>query len=212
MPGINANDSDYVGANICENLMDCYLGMLVQGMRAGGGIGDMTAIIHYNDRNEHYLVKLVHDLTFMVMIKIICMKILSGITIDTFAELRAAKATIDNDMVNVCFICGFPRIVFDKYAEGMEKHIAKDHNLWMYVYYMLHLNSKHSADHSGIESYILHKYQENDISWLPRQKALCVQNIPMNEEEEEGEEEEDNGEELEIQLKDWQKTMIRLER
>jgi hypothetical protein len=34
----------------------------------------------------------------------------------------------------------------------------------------------------------------------------------MNEEEEEGEEEEDNGEELEIQLKDWQKTMIRLER
>ena len=34
----------------------------------------------------------------------------------------------------------------------------------------------------------------------------------MNEEEEEGEEEEDNGEELEIQLKGWQKTMISLER
>jgi hypothetical protein len=38
--------------------------MLDKGMRMGGGIGDITMVIHYKDYKEYYLVKLVHDATF----------------------------------------------------------------------------------------------------------------------------------------------------
>jgi len=63
-------------------------------------------------------------------------------------------------MVNICFICGHPRLLFDKYCEGgMERHIAKDHNLWMYVFFLLHLQTKNSSDRNGIESYVIEKYQ-----------------------------------------------------
>ena len=51
-------------------------------------------------------------------------------------------------------------MVFDKYSEGgMERHIAKDHNLWMYVFYLLHLKTKDSSDRTGIESYVVEKYE-----------------------------------------------------
>lgn len=67
--------------------------------------------------------------------------------------------------------------MFDKYAEGMEKHIEKDHNLWNYVYYVLHLYIKDFSDHNGIESWIFNKVEEGDISWIPRQKAICLENF-----------------------------------
>ena len=94
-------------------------------------------------------------------------------------------------MINICFICGHYRLVFDKYSEGgMERHIAKDHNLWMYVFYLLHLKTKDSSDRNGIESYVIEKYQEKDYSWVPRLKALCILNYV---EEKEGAEEESEG-------------------
>lgn len=72
-------------------------------------------------------------------------------------------------MVNVCFICNFERLLFEKYCEGgMARHIAADHNLWMYVYYMVHLYTKDLSEHTGIESYVLKKFKEGDPSWLPR--------------------------------------------
>lgn len=50
---------------------------------------------------------------------------------NNFAELRDLKAKNDNDMHNVCYICNYPRMIFDKNAEGgFIRHIEKDHNLW----------------------------------------------------------------------------------
>ena len=139
------------------------------GLRSDGGIGDLTEPIHFNDEKEHYLVKLAHDASFHVMVKIIMLNVLFGIIIDTFAQLRDQKARIDNDMVNVCFICNYERLLFEKYSEGgMARHIAEDHNLWQYVYYMVHLYTKDTSEHTGIESFVLKKFKEGDTSWLPR--------------------------------------------
>jgi hypothetical protein len=38
--------------------------MLDEGLRNGGGIGDMSMVIHYKDEKEKYFVKLLHDSTF----------------------------------------------------------------------------------------------------------------------------------------------------
>ena len=47
----------------------------------------------------------------------------------------------------------------------------------------MHLDAKDTSDHNGIESYVVEKLSEDDISWVPRQKALCLENIQDDEEE-----------------------------
>lgn len=131
---------------------------LDKGMRNGGGLGDITEPINYLDETEKYLFKLVHDASFQIIINIICLNIIFGIIVNTFAQLRDEKATNDDDMLNKCFICNFDRLEFDKNSEGgFERHIAKDHNLWEYVYYLVYLEAKDASDYTGIESYVNEK-------------------------------------------------------
>ena len=47
--GVNAYDSDIVGENNCPDMFQCYVTMLDEGLRNGGGIGDMSMVIHYKD-------------------------------------------------------------------------------------------------------------------------------------------------------------------
>lgn len=88
-------------------------------------------------------------------------------------------------MANVCFICSLDRFTFDKSSEGgFTRHIAKDHHLWYYVFYVVHLLAKDPSDLTGIESYVSSCYEEANISWMPRQKALCLENHSEHGEEE----------------------------
>lgn len=90
------------------------------GLRSGGGIGDATLPITY-DNNELYFVKFAFDCTFHIMVIIVMVNILFGIIIDTFAQLRDLKQSIDLDMRNICFICNIDRntvrtiFIFDLY-------------------------------------------------------------------------------------------------
>jgi len=61
----------------------------------------------------------------------------------------------------------------------MERHIKKDHNMWDYVYYIVHLKSKPTSDLTGTESYILENFIEREIIWIPRMKALCLEGIDL---------------------------------
>ena len=44
--------------------------------------------VHYLNRNSDYMIKLMHDISFLIMVKIIMLNVLFGIIIDTFAQLR----------------------------------------------------------------------------------------------------------------------------
>jgi len=88
-------------------------------------------------------------------------------------------------MLNVCFICNYERLIFDKETEGgFERHIKADHNLWQYMFYIVHLETKDSSDHTGIETYVTNKLKEQDFSWIPRRKAICLQKLSESNEEE----------------------------
>ena len=69
-------------------MFQCYVTEIDKGMRYGGGIGDMTEPVHYNDEKEKYLFKLVHDSSFQIVINIICLNIIFGIIVNAFATLR----------------------------------------------------------------------------------------------------------------------------
>jgi len=87
--------------------------MLDKGTRFGGGVGDLTVPAHYLNDIEKYGFKLFHDATFQIVINIICLNIIFGIIVNSFATLRDQKSTNDDDMNNVCFICNYERLVFE---------------------------------------------------------------------------------------------------
>ena len=89
--GINEYDSDIVGENNCISMFQCFVSMMDKGLRFGGGIGDVTEPIHFNDQREIYLVKLFHDFHFHIVVNVIMLNVLFGIIIDTFAMLRDEK-------------------------------------------------------------------------------------------------------------------------
>lgn len=98
--------------------------MLDKGMRFGGGIGDSSEPVHFHDDVEKYLFKLAHDASFQIVINIICLNIIFGIIVNSFASLRDLKGKNDEDMHNVCYICNFERLIFDKDSEGgFNRHI-----------------------------------------------------------------------------------------
>ena len=83
--GVNGFDSDWVGESKCNTMVECFTTMLDYGLLLGGGIGDYTESIHYADNKDKYFVKLAHDASFHILVKVILLNILFGIIIDTFA-------------------------------------------------------------------------------------------------------------------------------
>lgn len=166
---INADDSDLTGENRCKSMIECFMTVVDIGLIAGGGIGDYTEQIHYTQETQKFGVKFIFDVSFFLIVKIILYNILFGIIIDTFAQLREQKNFMDSDKKNKCFICNFERFTFDKESEGgFTRHISKDHNLWYYVYYIVHLKSKDNTEYTGIESFVSYQFEIQNIGWMPR--------------------------------------------
>lgn len=184
---INANDSQLIGENRCDSMLQCFMTFVNLGLLLGGGIGDYSEQIHYSEK-QRYFIKFFIDVSFFLLVKIILYNILFGIIIDTFALLRQRKNDRDDDKKNKCYICDHKRLIFDKETEGgFVRHIKQDHNLWNYVYYMVHLDSKEASDYTGIESVVMDQFTQQSQAWMPRQKALCLESSAIANEEEEDE-------------------------
>lgn len=152
----NANET---GDSVCRNLFFCYISTINYGLRAGGGIGDFfPSNSYYNDSKITYFIRAINDLSFFAIIIVTFFNIIFGIIIDTFATLRAEKADKEDDMRNICFICSIYRQSIDKDSEeGFMHHIRLEHNLWQYVFFIIHLNTKDETDYNGTESFVSDK-------------------------------------------------------
>ncbi len=68
-------------------------------------------------------------------------------------------------------------MVFEKYTAGFESHIEKDHHLWDYIYFIVHLEEKDQSTFNGVESIVYAKYtaQQLEIDWVPRMESLSLE-------------------------------------
>lgn len=173
---------------MCTRVYSCFLFTLNQGLRAGGGIGDVMAF--QGDAVPTYTARLFFDLTFFVIVTVILMNVIFGIIIDTFADLRTVQQSKHEDMKTVCFICNIPRTTFDQKGEGFETHVAYDHNMWAYVNFLVHIRLKEKTELTGLESDVWAKIVESNTSFFPLHKALCVEGHDVEEEREKQEAEE----------------------
>ncbi|RHY34707.1 hypothetical protein DYB32_000719 [Aphanomyces invadans] len=182
----NPNDStdDDTHIEYCSTLMDCFLTVVHRGLISGGGIGDyLTSGLNHppniNVRTEYWL-RILYDLSFFVLVIVLLLNIIFGITIDTFGDLRTETNEREDLKRNQCFVCGLPRDVFDNHymqlgiSNGFEKHITEDHNMWNYLYFIVHLQSLSLIECTGPEAYVKCLLEKDDVSWFPQSMAKCL--------------------------------------
>lgn len=167
------------GDSVCQSMMHCFLSSLNLGLRGGGGVGEFTPTQTAVPENKQgFYFKSIFDLTFFLIVITILLNIIFGIIIDTFAQLRNEKYLQEDDIRNVCFICGLDRQTFDREtSEGFDVHITNDHYIWAYLNFIIHLLNIEATDLNGTESYILDLFEKEDISWFPMNKS---QKLIMN--------------------------------
>lgn len=82
----------------------CIVTTLNEGMRNGGGIGDVLR--KPSSREPLFVARIIYDLLFFFIVIIIVLNLIFGVIIDTFADLRSDKQQKDEILRNSCFVCG----------------------------------------------------------------------------------------------------------
>ena len=174
--GIHAGLINKAGDSICMSLLHCFLSTFNYGLRTGGGMGEFLpaeTAAEYN--RQAYNIRFFFDVSFFLLVITILLNVIFGIIIDTFAELREKSSMQLDDMKNVCYICGLNRQTLDRDTEeGFEIHNSEDHEVWNYVYFLIHLQIKDKSDMNGVETYIKDKFENQETSWFPLHRCLRI--------------------------------------
>lgn len=88
----------------CDSLIMCIVTTLNQGLRNGGGIGDVLRSPSITEPS--FPGRVVYDMLFFFVVIIIVLNLIFGVIIDTFADLRSEKQQKEEALKNSCFICG----------------------------------------------------------------------------------------------------------
>nr|XP_012788828.1 unnamed protein product [Sorex araneus] len=136
----------------CDTLLMCIVTVLNQGLRNGGGVGD---VLRRPSKDEPlFAARVVYDLLFYFIVIIIVLNLIFGVIIDTFADLRSEKQKKEEILKTTCFICGLERDKFDNKTVSFEEHIKAEHNMWHYLYFLVLVRVKDPTEYTGPESYV----------------------------------------------------------
>ncbi|XP_065197273.1 inositol 1,4,5-trisphosphate receptor type 1-like isoform X2 [Sycon ciliatum] len=158
--------------NRCDTLFMCIITVLDQGIRHGGGVGEVLASLSSND--PLFPLRLIYDILFYFIIIIIVLNLIFGVIIDTFADLRSLKQEKELTLRNTCFICGLDRKSFDNRDVTFEEHTDQEHRPWNYLYFVVLLRTKDPTEFTGPESYVANMIEQGDLEWFPRLKTLSL--------------------------------------
>ena len=130
---------------------------------------------------------------------------------DCFSALREEQETRSAKLRDECFICGYTRSAFDDLGGdfNFDKHVAKEHNVWLYLYFMSYLKAKDPTEFNGVESRtsnhlkllqrslpdvsfawvldVTEKMARQDLKWVPTRTSWEIENQLMKNSESEAE-------------------------
>ena len=152
---------------MCKSLLYCFLTMINNGMRWHCGVGKITRSESYILHFWPFVHRFCFDLIFFWLIEVIMLKILYGIILDSFSELRQAHNLIEKDMTNNCFICNLDKDECEKNNINFQEHCEKVHNVWDYAFYMITLRMNDPTTLNAINSRNRQKILEKRVDWLP---------------------------------------------
>uniref|UniRef100_A0AAQ4QRC1 Inositol 1,4,5-trisphosphate receptor n=1 Tax=Gasterosteus aculeatus aculeatus TaxID=481459 RepID=A0AAQ4QRC1_GASAC len=173
LPGPGQHFLTYDGTErVCDTLLMCIITVLNQGLRNGGGVGD---ILRRPSKAEPlFAARVVYDLLFFFIVIIIVLNLIFGVIIDTFADLRSEKQRKEEILKTTCFICGLERDKFDNKTVSFEEHIKSEHNMWHYLYFLVLVKVKDPTEYTGPESYVAQMITEKNLEWFPRMRAMSL--------------------------------------
>ncbi|KAK2589036.1 hypothetical protein KPH14_001879 [Odynerus spinipes] len=156
----------------CDSLVMCIVTTLNQGLRNGGGIGDVLRAP--SSTEPLFVARVVYDLLFFFIVIIIVLNLIFGVIIDTFADLRSEKQQKELILKNTCFICGLNRSAFDNKTVSFEEHVKHEHNMWHYLYFIVLVKVKDPTEFTGPESYVYAMVKDRNLEWFPRLRAKSL--------------------------------------
>ncbi|XP_014243514.1 inositol 1,4,5-trisphosphate receptor [Cimex lectularius] len=169
---LNENTDGEIKERACDSLIMCIVTTLNQGLRNGGGIGD---ILRAPSSSEPlFVARVAYDLLFFFIVIIIVLNLIFGVIIDTFADLRSEKQQKELVLKTTCFICGLNRSAFDNKTVSFEEHIKCEHNMWHYLYFIVLVKVKDPTEFTGPESYVYAMIKDRNLDWFPRLRAMSL--------------------------------------
>ncbi|XP_069694590.1 inositol 1,4,5-trisphosphate receptor isoform X4 [Periplaneta americana] len=169
---VSVSGGGEVKERACDSLIMCIVTTLNQGLRNGGGIGDILRAP--SSTEALFVARVVYDLLFFFIVIIIVLNLIFGVIIDTFADLRSEKQQKELILKNTCFICGLNRSAFDNKTVSFEEHIKCEHNMWHYLYFIVLVKVKDPTEFTGPESYVYTMVKCRDLDWFPRLRAMSL--------------------------------------
>ncbi|XP_035704010.1 ryanodine receptor isoform X5 [Folsomia candida] len=148
----------------CHDMATCFVFHLYQGVRSGGGIGD---VIEPPDGDSYEVYRIIFDITFFFFVIVILLAIIQGLIIDAFGELRDQLNSVSETLESECFICGIGKDYFDVVPHGFDTHVLKEHNLANYMFFLMHLINKPDTEYTGQETYVWNQYQQRSWDFFP---------------------------------------------
>ena len=166
----------------CDTLFGCWLVVVNQGLRMGGGIGDYLGggePPSITEEKTTWISRTVWDVVFFLFVTVILLNVVFGIIIDQFGELRDQKKDKDDNKASMCFICGLTKDELKAGGVDFSHHVDAEHHMWNYVFYLMHVKTTPIDARNGVETYVARLLAESsegepDISWLPLDQCLAL--------------------------------------
>ena len=159
-----------VAENMCDSLFYCFLTQIINGFRWYPGIGKIlrneSPLVHLKRYFHIYLYKY----SFYLIIRVMMIKIIFGIILESFTELRDNKNSIERDRYFRCFICNIEKDDCEKKNENFSEHCNKVHNVWNYLDYIIMLRLSHMQDLNGINAMCKEMIENGVPNWLPEKE------------------------------------------
>ena len=153
--------------HMCQSLLYCFLTMINNGMRWHCGVGKITRSESYILHFWPFIHRFAFDLVFFWLIEGIMLKIVYGMILDSFGELRQAHYLIEQDMANNCFICNVEKDECEKNNISFQEHCNEVHNVWDYAFYMITLRMQEASTLNSLNSRNRKRIMEKGVDWLP---------------------------------------------
>lgn len=152
---------------MCESLAYCFFTLINNGFRWYPGVGKVlrtdSALLHPGLYIHNYF----YHFLFYWIIRVMMLKIVFGIILDSFRELRELKSNIDKDWRFKCFICNIEKDECEKRNKDFDEHCGQLHNVWDYANFMIYLRMVDAQDLNGVNSMCREMILDRQMQWIP---------------------------------------------
>ena len=115
------------------------------------------------------------DFAAFVVMNVLLLKMVFGIILDKFSELRDERNQIDKDHMTQCFICGLPQKYFDRVSCGaFKRHVDAEHSVWDYIFFVHQARLRPRRSIGAMDKYVLTCIDKGDPSVYPIGAALLL--------------------------------------